>query len=164
MNQSFELLSQDEPDADLASLAAQLGRFLFFGGQSELGAQRIEAALEMAENLELPEVLVQALTTKAVILNSKGRRQEALALLRFSVRTATEYDKPSAGLRAMYNLADQLAQFDRYDESVAAVRDGLAQTRRVGNRYWEISSSARSTRSSPLASGTRRSRCAPNSR
>ena len=139
MNQSFELLSQDEPDADLASLAAQLGRFLFFGGQSDLGAQRIEAALEMAENLVLPEVLVQALTTKAVILNSSGRRQEALALLRYSVRTAAEHDKPSAGLRAMYNLADQLAQFDRYDEAVAAVRDGLAQTRRVGNRYWELS-------------------------
>ena len=139
MNQSFELLSQDEPDADLASLAAQLGRFLFFGGQSDLGAQRIEAALEMAEDLVLPEVLVQALTTKAVILMSSGRRQEALALLRYSVRTAAEYDKPSAGLRAMYNLADQLAQFDRYDEAVAAVRDGLAQTRRVGNRYWELS-------------------------
>jgi predicted ATPase/class 3 adenylate cyclase len=139
MNVSFELLSRDEPDADLASLAAQLGRFLFFGGQADLGHQRIEAALEMAENLVLPEVLVQALTTKAVILNSMGRRQEALALLRFSVRTATEYDKPSAGLRALYNLADQLAQFDRYGEAVAAVRDGLAQTRRVGNRYWELS-------------------------
>ena len=139
MNLSFELLSQDEPDADLASLAAQLGRFLFFGGQSDLGRQRIEAALEMAENLELPEVLVQALTTKAVILNSVGRRQEGLALLRFAVRTAIEHDKPSAGLRASYNLADQLAQFDRYAEAVDVVRDGLAQSRRVGSRYWELS-------------------------
>jgi tetratricopeptide (TPR) repeat protein len=55
------------------------------------------------------------------------------------VRTAAEHDKPSAGLRAVYNLADQLAQFDRYAEAVEAVRDGLAQTRRVGNRYWELS-------------------------
>ena len=39
MNRAFELLSQDEPDADLATLAAQLGRFLFFGGQAELAAQ-----------------------------------------------------------------------------------------------------------------------------
>ena len=60
MDLSFELLSQDEPDADLASLAAQLGRFLFFGGQRELGKQRIEAALTMAEDLALPEVLAQA--------------------------------------------------------------------------------------------------------
>ena len=139
MNLSFELLAQDEPDADLASLAAQLGRFLFFGGQSDLGRQRIEAALEIAENLELPEVLVQALTTKAIILNSVGRRQEGLALLRFAVRTAIEHEKPLAGLRASYNLADQLGQFDRYAEAVEAVRDGLAQCRRVGSRYWELS-------------------------
>ncbi len=139
MNLSFELLSQDEADADLASLAAQLGRFLFFGGQSDLGRQRIEAALEMAENLELPEVLAQALTTKAIILNSVGRRQEGLALLRFAARTAVDHDKPTAGLRASYNLCDQLGQFDRYAEAVDAVRDGLAQSRRVGSRYWELS-------------------------
>ncbi len=138
MNQSFELLSQDEPDADLASLAAQLGRFLFFGGQSELGAQRIEAALQMAENLALPEVIAQALTTKGIILTSSGRWQEGVALVRFAVRTATEHDKPSAALRASYNLCDQLAQRDHYAEAVAAVRDGLAQSRRVGSRYWEL--------------------------
>jgi class 3 adenylate cyclase/predicted ATPase len=138
MNQSFELLARDEPDSDLASLAAQLGRFLFFGGQAELGRQRIEAALEMAESLALPEVLAQALTTKAVILNSLGRRQEALALLRFGLRTAIEHDKPSTALRASYNLADQLGHFDRYQEAMEAVRDALAQSRRVGIRYWEL--------------------------
>ena len=138
MNLSFELLAQDEPDADLASLAAQLGRFLFFGGQAELGLQRIEAALEMAESLALPEVFAQALTTKGILLGSnRGRPQESLALLRFALQTAIEHDKPSAALRASYNLADQLAQLDRYAEAMDTVRDGLAQSRRVGNR-WEM--------------------------
>ena len=139
MNRSFELLAQEEPDADLASLAAQLGRFLFFGGQAELSTQRIEAALEMAESLALPEVLAQALTTKAIILIGAGRQQEGLALLQFALRTAIENDKPSAALRASYNLADTLAQFDRYAEACDVVREGLAQSRRVGNRYWELS-------------------------
>ena len=138
MNLSFELLAQDEPDADLASLAAQLGRFLFFGGQAELAMQRIEAALGMAEDLALPEVLAQALTTKATLLTSSGRPHEGLALNRFAVKTAIEHDKPSAALRASYNLADQLAQLDHYTEAVDAVRDGLAQSRRVGSRYWEL--------------------------
>ena len=138
MNLSFELLAQEEPDADLASLAAQLGRFLFFGGQAELGLQRIEAALEMAESLALPEVFAQALTTKGILLGSnRGRPQESLALLRFALQTAIEHDKPSAALRASYNLADQLAQLDRYSEAMDTVRDGLAQSRRVGNR-WEM--------------------------
>jgi class 3 adenylate cyclase/tetratricopeptide (TPR) repeat protein len=139
MNTAFELLSQDEPDADLAWLAAQLGRFLFFGGQAALAVQRIEAALAMAESLLLPEVLAQALTTKAIIMMGLGRPQESLALLQFALRTATEHDKPSAALRASYNLSDTLAQFDRYEEACVIIRDGLAQSRRVGNRAWELS-------------------------
>jgi tetratricopeptide (TPR) repeat protein len=58
--------------------------------------------------------------------------------MRFALRTAVEHDKPLAALRASYNLADQLAQFDRYAEAADGVRDGLAQSRRVGNRYWEL--------------------------
>jgi len=139
MNLSFELLSQDEPDGELASLAAQLGRFLFFGGQADLGRQRIEAALEMAESLALPEVLAEALTTKGIILTSYGRRQEGLALLRFALQTAIEHDRPSSAVRASFNLADTLAQFDRCADAVDTVREGLAQSRRVGSRYWELS-------------------------
>jgi len=139
MNLSFELLSQDEPDADLAWLAAQLGRFLFFGGQAELAAQRIEAALAMAEDLVLPEELAQALTTKGIMLFGSGRRNEALALTRFALQTATEHDKPSTVLRASYNLADMLSQLDRPAEAAQVVRDGAAQSRRVGIRFWEFS-------------------------
>ena len=139
MDRSFELLSREEPDDDLATLAAQLGRFMFFAGQHELAAQRIETALDVAEALSLPEVFAQALTTKAMLLTSHGRKQEGLALMRFAFDSALEHDKPSAALRASYNLADTLAQVDRYDEAVELVRDGLAQARRIGNRLWEWS-------------------------
>ena len=50
MNRSYELLAQEEPDADLAALAAQLGRFLFFAGHRDAATERIEAALAMAES------------------------------------------------------------------------------------------------------------------
>jgi class 3 adenylate cyclase/tetratricopeptide (TPR) repeat protein len=138
MNRSFELLSSEEPDADVAMLAAQLGRFLFFNGQPELAMQRVESALELAESLILPEVLAQALTTKGIILTSRGRREEGIALLQFAVETALEHDKPSAGLRASFNLADCLGQVNRFQEATETVRAGLAQARRVGNRYWEL--------------------------
>jgi class 3 adenylate cyclase/predicted ATPase len=139
MNRSFELLASEEPDADLAMLAAQVGRFMFFGGQRELAMTRIEAALEMAESILLPEVLAQALTTKGIILVSAGRRHEGVALLRVALDTAREHDKPSAALRASFNLADTLAQVDRFAEAADVVRTGLAQARRVGTRYWELS-------------------------
>jgi tetratricopeptide (TPR) repeat protein len=131
------VLSQEEPDEDLAALAAQLGRFMFFAGDTDRALDRIETALDIAEALSLPETLSQALNTKAILLNTRGRRKEALALLHYALEVALEHDKPSAALRAYYNVADMLAHADRYEEASGAVRDGLALARRVGNRYWE---------------------------
>jgi class 3 adenylate cyclase/tetratricopeptide (TPR) repeat protein len=137
MNRAFEVLSQEEPDEDLAALAAQLGRFAFFSGQAELAFQRIDAALDLAEALLLPETLSQALNTKAMVLAAHDRFKEGLALLWYALEVALEHDKPSAALRAYYNLADTLARVDRYEDAAGAVRDGLTLARRVGNRYWE---------------------------
>ena len=63
---------------------------------------------------------------------------EGLALLRYALEVALEHDKPSAALRGYFNLADSLSQADRYEEAELAVRDGLAYSRRVGNRYQEL--------------------------
>ncbi len=142
MDRAFQVLSQDEPNADLAALATQIGRFMFFHGDHVLALERTETALDMAEALSLPEVLANALNTKAIILISHERPREGLTLLRFALETAVENDKPSAALRAYYNLADSLARLDRFEEAIAAVRDGLALSRRVGNRYWELTFAA----------------------
>jgi tetratricopeptide (TPR) repeat protein len=137
MDRAFEVLSKEQPDEDLASLAAQLGRIMFFAGDLDLSLQRIEKALELAEALSLPEVLAQALTTKAVILTSRGRKNEALALLRYGLEVALEHDKPSAALRSYHNLSDCLQQEDQYEAAAEARESGLTLARRVGNRYWE---------------------------
>jgi class 3 adenylate cyclase/tetratricopeptide (TPR) repeat protein len=138
MDQSYQELSQEEPDADLAGLAAQLGRFLFFAGRHELAMERTESALELAEGLALPETFSQALNTKAIMLVSHGRKLEGIALLRYALEVALEHDKPTAALRGYFNLADSLSQTDRYEEAETAVREGLAFARRMGNRYQEL--------------------------
>ena len=137
MEQAFAVLSEHEPDEVLASLAAQLGRFLFFAGQSDLALQRIERALELAEALGLPEIFAEALNTKAIILTGRERKLEAQALLAHALQVALDNDKPSAALRAYYNLADTLCHVDRYEEAAEAVREGLALARRIGARWWE---------------------------
>ena len=142
MDRAFHVLSQEEPNADLAELAAQVGRFMFFHGEHELALERVETALDMAEALFLPEVLSQALNTKAVVLVSHERPREGLTLMRYALEIALENEKPSAALRAHYNLADSLARLDRFEDAVAAARSGLALSRRVGNRYWEWSFAA----------------------
>jgi len=138
MDRAYQALSEEEADADLATLAAQLGRFLFFAGRHELAMERIESALQLSEGLALPETFSHALNTKAIMLVSHGRQLEGLALLRYALDVAVEHDKPSAALRAYFNLADSLSQADRYEEAEACVREGLAFSRRVGNRYQEL--------------------------
>jgi predicted ATPase/class 3 adenylate cyclase len=137
MNRAFEVLSEEEPDPDLAALAAQLARFMFFSGQHDLALDRVETALQLAEALLIPEVLSQALNTKACLLSAHDRKTEALALLRTALDIAVEHDKPSAALRAYYNLADATTQCDRYEDAADLVRKGLELARKVGNRYWE---------------------------
>jgi class 3 adenylate cyclase/tetratricopeptide (TPR) repeat protein len=137
MNRAFEVLAGEEPDEDVAALAAQLGRFTFFAGDAERALQRVETALDMAEALSLLEVLAQALNTKAIVLNARGRQREAVALMSFALETALEHEKPSAALRAYYNLAEFRSQSDRYEEAADTVAAGLALARKVGSRYWE---------------------------
>jgi tetratricopeptide (TPR) repeat protein len=122
----------------VAALAAQVGRFRFFAGQREVAAQQIETALRLAEALSVPETLSQALNTKALLLLTGGRRSEGSVLLRHALDVALDHDKPSAALRAFYNLADAfLSWSDRYEEAADTVRRGLAHARMVGSRYWE---------------------------
>jgi class 3 adenylate cyclase/tetratricopeptide (TPR) repeat protein len=139
MDGAFQVLAREDPNADLGALAAQLGRFMFFHGDLELARERIETALDIAEALSLPEVLSQALNTKAIILIAHERPREGLTLLRYALEVALEHDKPSAALRAYYNLADSLARGDRFEEAAHTAREGLEFARRVGNRYWEWS-------------------------
>jgi predicted ATPase/class 3 adenylate cyclase len=140
MERSLTVLLEEEPGEDVALLAAQVGRFRFFAGDPELAAQRVETALMLAEALSLPEVLSQALNTKAVLLITRGRRSEGSVLLRHALEVALEHDKPSAALRAFYNLADAaLSVADRYEDAAETVRQGLAHARKVGSRYWEWS-------------------------
>ena len=84
MERSLAMLSE-EADEGVASLAAQVGRFLFFAGHSERALERIETALDIAERLGLPEVLSEALNTKALLLDSRGRPREAMVLLRHAL-------------------------------------------------------------------------------
>jgi tetratricopeptide (TPR) repeat protein len=135
MERSYEVLATEEHDEDFAELAAQLARLDFFAGRIDLAFERVEAAIDIAEGLWLPEVLAQALITKGIVLYSaRGLRHEGYALLRYALDVAVENDLPSATHRAMFNLADLAAQADRYQEARDYVEQGLALNRRLGNR------------------------------
>ena len=139
MAASYRVLADEEPDADLAQLAAQLGRFTFFNGETERAMEWIERSLEIAEALDLQEILSDALNTKSLVMLTFGRGSEATGLMRHALAIALEHDKPTAAQRAYNNLADLSDYDDRYPEAERMVGEGLSLARRVGNWYWESS-------------------------
>jgi tetratricopeptide (TPR) repeat protein len=138
MEEALPVLLRHQPDADLATVAAQLGRLHFFKGHdAQLALQRLETALSIAEPMGFTEVVSQALNTKALVMLYQGRPEESLGLVSHALDVALKNDHSSAALRAYNNYAELLFRRDRYEESVRAHEEGLALARRVGDRLWE---------------------------
>ncbi len=135
--EALRVLADDEPDADLAALAAEVARLRYFLGELELAERQVDRALEIAESLGLPEVLVEALNTKHLVLDSLGRYEESLALIRHAYAIAREHELGRSLLRAQYNLSHEMASRDRLNDSRQIDMDGLELCRRRGDRSWE---------------------------
>src|SRR6185436_7903878 len=70
--------------------------------------------------------------TKGLIASSNGRPEESLALIRRSLEIALENDTPSAALRAYANLANEMFERDRYDESTRLDLEVITLAHRLG--------------------------------
>ena len=136
MEDAHAVLTGDEPDEDVATLAAELARLHFFAGDLPRAAERVEQALEVGEALQLPRVLSEALNTKSLVL--QHRRHEAEALLRKALELALAHDLVFQALRAYNNLLVLLEAGDRQEELGAVLAEGLELARRRGDRFWEL--------------------------
>ena len=83
--EALDVLADEEPDADIAMLVEHYARLRFFLGDFDTASERIERALEIADALVLPELLIDALNTKNLVLLSEGRVEEPFALLERAV-------------------------------------------------------------------------------
>jgi predicted ATPase/DNA-binding SARP family transcriptional activator len=125
------------PSRDLAALTAELARLHFFLGESHAAACRTEQALEMAEALELPDVLCAALNTQSSLLQTAGRYDEALALLERAHAIARDDDLGKPLLRTLFNLSHQMTTRDRQLEATQNDLRGLELSRQRGDRMFE---------------------------
>ncbi len=139
MERAFTVLANDPPDEDLATLAIRLGSLLQFKGETETATKRIEAGLDIAEKLGLPDTISQALNVKAMLALQRRHAEEAMALLAHALKLGVDNDLPTATIRAHFNLADQLCHRDRYIEALDHYRSALALTRKIGDRSYERS-------------------------
>jgi len=138
MSRAYASLAGDQPDPDLALVAAQLGRFLALGGRYAEATPLLEEALELAEHQLLPEVFSQALSSKAIILTWSDRLDEAGVLVRRALEVALEHSLTAAAQRAYNNLGVVLESLDRFTESGALCDQQLELYRRVGDRRSEL--------------------------
>jgi class 3 adenylate cyclase/tetratricopeptide (TPR) repeat protein len=124
-------------DADVAPVAAQLGRFLVFTGDYERAHPKLEQALALAESLDLPETFVQALNSKSVLVGKQGRPREERILVEGALAVALDHDLRAAALRAYNNLIAAMWYADDWAEEISNLGAGLELARRVGDRLWE---------------------------
>src|SRR4029077_549223 len=145
MQQAFAALRDEPPDADFAQLTERLGWFYTLKGDVATGNAHVESALEVAEALELPSVMVDALIDKEFILEAWNRPEEGLALLKHALDMALKHELSSQASRALGNPAEAHRIRDRYREAIDYDRRGLALSRKVGNSRWEVLCNAEMT-------------------
>jgi class 3 adenylate cyclase len=137
LGRAYAVLRDAEPDEGFAAVAAEYARFQFFATDLDGAQETVDAALEVAERLWIPETLSQALNTAGLIVARRGRWEQGFALIKRALEIALENDRTAAALRAYNNVGDMLDRRDRYEEAVEIDAAGVALARRVGTRSHE---------------------------
>jgi class 3 adenylate cyclase/tetratricopeptide (TPR) repeat protein len=145
MERAFAVISADEPDEDLAMLAARLSVGYWFSGDLERAAERAELALDIAESHAYWAALTIALKAKASVVFSRGHQQEAIALLRHALQIGLDNDLMDESGVAYFLLSDGCFRRDQYAEALGYLDESLALARKLGNRPYEWASLAERT-------------------
>jgi predicted ATPase/class 3 adenylate cyclase len=136
MEEAYALIAEDEPDADLAFLILRLGGAHFFAGNLERAAELTERGLDLAEALQLPEILIRGWTYRGRNIAHR-RPEEARSLFKLARDTALTHEHYQQASSATAQLSDLGFHRDRYSESLANLEQALAIARRIGNRPGE---------------------------
>jgi class 3 adenylate cyclase/tetratricopeptide (TPR) repeat protein len=136
LQRSYDSLDAQGPSVELAEVAAQLGRMQVLAGRDPLSPAPLERAIDLAEQLSLPDVLSDALNTRGVLATTT-RPEYARSLLEGALRIALEHDLPYAAMRAYFNLSYVCECTDR--SGTALDQQGIALAHRLGDRQWERS-------------------------
>jgi tetratricopeptide (TPR) repeat protein len=138
-------------DPDIGRLNVILGRVLVWAGDYERAGPVLEVALAIAEALELPDVLGEALVAKGVMYQYTGRPQEAEALYSAAVGVAERQDVGDVLGRARSNFGNLVMLWDRTGAR-EHTEEALALYRRRGVPY-SVSTSAGNLMSLHLYAG-----------
>jgi tetratricopeptide (TPR) repeat protein len=124
---------------DLAAAAAELGRIELLLGELEPAGKHVDEAVELAETLDLPDVLSEALNTRSALFDRAGRDDDALHTIEQALAIAREHELGRPLLRALNNLSVELALRDRDVDAFRSDLEGLELARARGNQDYASS-------------------------
>ncbi len=136
LEQVYAAIGDDAPDADLALVALRLASAHFFAGNVDRAAELTERGLDLAEALQLPDLLVRGWSIKAWIVSLR-HPEEARGLFQLSREVALARENYASAGGACSNLSDLALQRDRYSDSLSYLEEAVALARRIGGRAGE---------------------------
>jgi class 3 adenylate cyclase len=129
---AMEVLRAD-PDRDTVRALDQLASVAVFAGSADADQLSAEA-LDLGQDLDVDAVLLAGLfLTRGIYLGMAGRRPQAIAYFRESVRLATQAGDTLSLGRTFLNLAHELLPVDPA-AAVEAARTAVGHLRRTGAR------------------------------
>ena len=123
-------------DPDVGRLQAMLSRAAAFLGDRAAALPAVESALEIAQALELPDVLAEALTNRGMFCMFASRAEEARFLLRAAIEVAEEHGLLGHLARAQ-GIGGSIALIYDLPSARELVEAGLTTVRRRGDRLNE---------------------------
>ena len=128
-------LETTDSDPAVVTLHAALARGYLLAGQVERALEMSERTLVAAERLDLVPDIADLLTTRASILQSRGRLREAVVVFRGVQDLARAHDLAVVDLRATSNLSFLQVSTDPR-AGLETARAGLEKARRIGQKTW----------------------------
>jgi tetratricopeptide (TPR) repeat protein len=110
----------------------------FFAGNHERANELIERCLDVAEALQLPDLLARAWNVKAILV-APARPQEARGLMQMALELNLLNELYQSASVVYNNLSDLGFRQDRYADSLAHLEQALEIARRIGDRGREWS-------------------------
>ena len=124
-------------EADLAAILGLLSRVRSLEQRLHEAVALADRALEIAERLDLYEVLAGCLITKGNILAQHGRPIEGLSLIAAARELANDYTLPAIESRALTSLTIVMASRD-VRATWDLEQEAIAFARRIGRRDMEL--------------------------
>ncbi|HEY6539227.1 MAG TPA: adenylate/guanylate cyclase domain-containing protein [Candidatus Dormibacteraeota bacterium] len=137
LQKALQVLDQGPPSPALARVCSQLGRELSISGSRDLALPQVDRALVLAEQLDLPQVLCDALETKALLLRSAGEYEEALQSFERTIEIAEARGLAAEELLSGHANSADTRMANDLPQAIAHLEAALGIARRLGQRYSE---------------------------